>query len=184
MRFTHWKASRVAQQSARGSLTRWPAQTWRRRTPLGAPTWAFRLEEARGVPGAAPAGHARRGLLLGAGEFVFLALGRRGPPLAGGGTLARRLEDLLLSGGGGGGDPHPETVRQAEELLGMELSFGRRGGAGGAVVEASTLPARVGAAVLGPEATPARLAQLAAQGQAVGFGHADCREFLLEQVGQ
>jgi len=79
---------------------------------------------------------------------------------------------------------HPETVCRAEELLGLELSFGRRGGAGGAVVEASTLPARVGAVVLSPEATPARLAQLATRGQAVGFGHADSCEFLLEPVEQ
>ena len=178
---------RILQQSARDSLTRWTAQTWRRLTPPGAPTWAFRLEEARGARGAAPAGAARRGLLLGAGEFFFLALGRRGPPPAGGGTLAQRLE-ALLSGGGGGAQGalalHPETVCRAEELLGLELSFGRRGGAGGAVVEASTLPARVGAVVLSPEATPARLAQLATRGQAEGFGHADSCEFLLEPVEQ
>ncbi|KAK9827641.1 hypothetical protein WJX81_002241 [Elliptochloris bilobata] len=100
-------------------------ERWQRLTPLSVETWAYRLQEASTAPAHAPAqassaGAARRGFLLGAGDFWMLAVDRPGTAVTGGGRLAERLGALL------GSDPSAEeTVKRVESLLALELSYGR-----------------------------------------------------------
>ena len=133
-----------------------------RRTPLGVQTWGYRLREARAVR---PPARARHGFLLGAGDFCFLALDRPVKLAADGSRLGDQLRALL---GDGASDSLPSaTVEAVEQLLGLELSVGRNSTG---QIEASTVPARVGAELLPAEERLAGLAQKAASGEEVLLG--------------
>ena len=137
------------------------AQTWRRLTPLGVDTWGYRLREACAQ---APA-RARHGFLLGAGDFLFLAVDRPTELAADGSRLASRLRAILADGVG---DSLPAATKEGvEQLLALELSVGR---SSTGVIEASTLPVRVGTELLPAGETLAGLARKAASGEEALLG--------------